>query len=57
MEAETNIERGMGPGEARLAVVRNFGNLSGAWDLAYEIRGGESWRHSGKTCVMACECC
>jgi predicted permease len=40
MEAETNIGRGMGPEEARLAAVRSFGNLSRIRDLAYEIRGG-----------------
>jgi putative ABC transport system permease protein len=40
MEAETNIERGMKPEEARREAIRSFGNLGRIRDLAYEVRGG-----------------
>ena len=40
MDAQTNIERGMRPEEARLAALRSFGNLGRIMDLAYEVRGG-----------------
>ena len=40
MEAESLIERGARPDEARLAALRSFGNLARIKDLAYEIRGG-----------------
>jgi putative ABC transport system permease protein len=40
MDAQTNIERGMRPDEARLAALKNFGNLGRIRDLAYEVRGG-----------------
>ncbi len=40
MEAEANIERGMGPEEARKVAMRSFGNLVRIRDLAYDVRGG-----------------
>ena len=40
MEVASNIERGMGPEEARAAALRSFGNLGRIRDLAYEVRGG-----------------
>ena len=40
METQTNIERGMGPEEARAKALRSFGNRGRIQDLAYEVRGG-----------------
>src|SRR5438105_5284627 len=40
MEAQTNLERGMKPEEARTKALRSFGNLGRIKELAYEIRGG-----------------
>jgi len=40
MATEANLRRGMGPEEARRTALREFGNLGGIRDTAYEIRGG-----------------
>ena len=40
METRANVEKGMTPGEARLAALRSFGNVGSIRDAAYEVRGG-----------------
>lgn len=40
METQENVRRGMGPGEARRAALRSFGNVCAVRDAAYEVRGG-----------------
>src|SRR5262245_8578394 len=42
VEAETlsNMDRGMKPEEARLAALRNFGNVGRIREMGYQIRGG-----------------
>jgi putative ABC transport system permease protein len=40
MEAETNIERGMPPDEARAAALKSFGNPVRKTELGYDILGG-----------------
>ena len=40
MEAEANVERGMGPEQARRAAMRSFGNLGVARDVAYDDNQG-----------------
>jgi hypothetical protein len=56
LETQTNLERGMTPETARLAAVKNFGNLGRIKDLAYDVRGGgifetlwQDLRHAGRT--------
>jgi putative ABC transport system permease protein len=40
MVIEENLERGMAPGEARRAALRDFGNFDKVRERAYEVRGG-----------------
>ncbi len=40
MITEENIEKGMSPDEARLAALRDFGNVGWVKDTSYDIRGG-----------------
>lgn len=56
MEIEANRELGMTPEEARLSASKSFGNVASIRDLAYEVKGEDSWRQSGKTCATADAC-